>query len=200
MKFLLSSFLALLATIAATQSSTKEGAADSRPLPQTAHSTLRLETTTFEFPGSGKRNNNATIGDFCCTGETAAVRTAQGTPVGFIYFYDFSGGINLKPGSAADQFGVLVSGVSDPERLTAGRISREKSSIKFSASEMKPGLTRQTIAGALQFTVTIRDVEFIDEAHTRFWMDSIKVGVDVQVVPVTQSVEPLPGASTSGSR
>jgi hypothetical protein len=39
------------------------------------------------------RNNNDTIGDFCCTGETATIRTAQGTPAGFIYFYGFSGGI-----------------------------------------------------------------------------------------------------------
>jgi hypothetical protein len=39
------------------------------------------------------RNNNDTIGDFCCTGETTTIRTAQGTPAGFIYFYGFSDGI-----------------------------------------------------------------------------------------------------------
>jgi hypothetical protein len=146
---------------------------------------LRLENATFEFPGAGKRNNNGTIGDFCCTGETATIRTEQGTPIGYIYFYGFSGGINLRSGAAADQLSVLVSGISDPVRPNAGSISRVRSSIEFNASEMKPGLTRQVTAGALQFTVTIVDAQFIDEAHSRFRMDSVRIKVDVRELPAS---------------
>jgi hypothetical protein len=58
-----------------------------------------------------------------------------------------------------------------------------KSSIEFAASEMKPGISRQTTAGVLQFTVTIQDVQFLDEAHSRFWMDSVKIKVEVQESP-----------------
>jgi len=186
MKFFLFSVMALLTTIPAAQNDTANASPTSRTPQATAKTALQLERTTFEFPGAGKRNNNQTIGDFCCTGETATVRTAQGTPVGYIYFYDFKGGINTKSGAAADQFGVLVSGVSDSARLNAGSISRVKSSVEFAANEMKPGLSRQVVAGVLQFKVTIEDVKFIDEVHTRFWMDSIRIKVDVEEIPAVQ--------------
>jgi hypothetical protein len=185
-KFFLFSVFALLTTIPAAQND-KANASPTSSMPQaTAKIALQLESTTFEFPGAGKRNNNQTIGDFCCTGETATVRTAQGTPVGYIYFYDFRGGINTKSGAEADQFSVLVSGVSDSARLNAGSIGRAKSSVEFAANEMKPSLSRQVVAGALQFKIIIEDVKFIDEAHTRFWMDSIKIKVEVEEVPAVQ--------------
>jgi hypothetical protein len=173
----ISTILVMIAIVAG--SGHEVSAAQEKP-----QSHLRLENTTFEFPGAGKRNNNGTIGDFCCTGETAIIRTAQGTPIGFIYFYGFSGGINLRSGAAADQLSVLVSGISDRARPNAGSISRVRSSIEFAASEMKPGFSRQVTAGALQFTVTIVDAQFIDEAHSRFRMDSVKIKVDVQEVPI----------------
>jgi hypothetical protein len=69
-------------------------------------------------------------------------------------------------------------------RLNAGSINLVKSSIEFDANEMKPGLSRQVVAGALQFKVTIQDVKFIDEQHAKFWMNSIKVKVEVQQVPI----------------
>jgi len=183
MRVLWVSFLILFTAVAAFRSRPGPALADTRSPQQITPSPLPLENKSFEFPGAGKRNNNQTIGDFCCTGETAAIRTTQGVPIGYIYFYSFSGGINLKSRSAADQFSVLVSGVSDPARLTAGSISRVKSSIEFSAQEMKPGLSRQVIAGALEYKVTIQDVQFIDEAHSRFWMDSVKVKVEAQQAP-----------------
>jgi hypothetical protein len=153
----------------------------SHPAPRPEPRGLNFEPRTFEFPGAGQRNNNQTIGDFCCTGETATIRTAEGKTAGFIYFYDFRSGINLKPdAAAADQFSLLVSGVTEPSRLDSGRAGRVQSSHEFDAKEMKPGLSRKVVAGALEFTVTIQDVKFIDEAHSRFWMNSIKIKVDVQ--------------------
>ena len=183
MRFFWISFLVLVAAIAVARSGPSTALAASRPPQQTAPPLLQLENNSFELPGDGRRNNNETVGDFCCTDKTATIRTAQGTPIGYIYFYSFIGGINLKSRSAADQLSVLVSGVSDPSRLTSGSISRAKSSIEFAALEMKPGLSRQVIAGALEFKVTIQEVKFIDEAHSRFWMDSIKIKVEVRQVP-----------------
>jgi hypothetical protein len=136
---------------------------------------------TFEFPGAGERNNNQTIGDFCCTGETATVRISDGTPCGYIYFCDFRGGINKNARSAAASFAVLVSAASQ----LAWPVSRAKSSLEFSAKDLKPGLTLQTRAGALQFTATILGVQFPDKSHSRFWMDTLKVRVDVQKAPAT---------------
>jgi hypothetical protein len=150
---------------------------------------LTIESTTFEFPGAGERNNNRTIGDFCCTGETATVRAAQGTPLGYIYFHDFDGGINSGSRSAAIQFGILVSAISNAAQPKSVRV---KSSIEFNSKELKPGLSRSTIAGAMQFTATILDVQFVDEAHSRYWMDSIKVKIEVQEAPAAQNVQLLP--------
>jgi hypothetical protein len=126
MKSRVLSISAILMMIAMAAGSRHEVSAASRATHQKPQPHLRLENSTFEFPGAGKRNNNGTIGDFCCTGETATIRTEQGTPIGFIYFYGFSGGINLKSGAAADQLSVLVSGISNPARPNAGSISRAK--------------------------------------------------------------------------
>ncbi len=149
-----------------------------------ARTALSLETRTFEFPGAGEFNNNRIIGDFCCTGKTATVRSNQGTPVGYIYFHDFAGGINIGSRSAATRFAIRVSGVSDAAQPKAGRV---KSSIEFASSELKPGSSRSAVAGALQFTVTILDVQFVDEPHSRYWMDSVSVRVGVQDAPAAQT-------------
>jgi hypothetical protein len=159
------------------------------PLPVPA--TLNLERVTFEFPGAGERNNNHSIGDFCCSGETATVRASQSQPLGYIYFHDFDGGITNGSRSAAVQFGVLVSGISNAAQPKSVRV---KSSIEFNARELRPGLSRSTIAGALQFTATILDVQFVDEAHSRYWMDSIKVKVEVQEASPAQSAQPHPAS------
>jgi hypothetical protein len=71
----------------------------------------------LRVPGAGVRNNNDTIGDFCCTGETATIRTAQGTPAGFLYFYGFSGGITDGKRSAASA-STLSSAASPIPQLT----------------------------------------------------------------------------------
>jgi len=159
-----------------------EGSFASAAIPKSASPAVILRNTSFEFPGAGERNNNRSIGDFCCTGETATVRANDGTPIGYIYFYDFDGGVNIGSRSAAARFGVLVSGVSDPARPAA----RVRSAIEFTAKELKRGLTRQTKAGALRYTATILDIEFLDEAHSRYWMDTIKVRVGVEEAPASE--------------
>lgn len=150
---------------------------------------LYLSLKTFEFPGAGWRNNNGWIGDFCCTGETATVLIAEQKPIGYIYFYGFSGGLNHKVNgvirSSATRIDVLVSGIS-----VAGQpdSKRETSSISFNAREMLPGASHKTIAGALEYTATILAAEFTDKTHSSYWMDSVRVRVDVhQLQPKDQS-------------
>jgi hypothetical protein len=180
MRLFLSCSLVLLAMVVATRTITTSGSAAAPPPQQSAPAPLQLQNKIFEFPGAGVRNNNDTIGDFCCTGETATIRTAQGIPAGYIYFYGFSGGITNGRRSAAKRFNVLVSGICDPAQPAS---ARAKSSIDFAADELKPGLSRQTIAGVLEFTATIQDVQFLDEPHSRFWMNTLKIKVEVQEAP-----------------
>jgi len=149
---------------------------------------FHLAETTFVFPGGGKRNDNGIIGDFCCTGETATVQTDRGVPIGYIYFYRFPGGgfmarVNGRERSSAAYFEIDISGILDPARLDSNHV---KSSIRFSARDMKPGSSLQGTAGALQFTVTILDAQFTDDAHSRYWMDSVRVKVNVQEAAVPQ--------------
>jgi hypothetical protein len=155
-------------------------------------SPLHLSRMTFEFPGGGQRNHNLQIGDFCCTGETATVRSKKGAAVGYVYFYDFRGGMNCKddglPRSAAMKFAVLVSGIADAAQPKSPRL---KSSIEFNAEEMRPGVARQTIAGALLFIATIQDVRFKNDTHSSYWMDSVRVTVDVQPAPSIEISEEL---------
>jgi hypothetical protein len=176
--------------VVATRNNPPSASAAARPHQPSAPA-LQLQNKILEFPGAGIRNNNDTIGDFCCTGETATIRTAQGAPAGYIYFYGFSGGITNGKRSAAKRFNVLVSGICDPAQPASARV---KSSIDFVAGELKPGLTRQAIAGALEFTVTTQDVQFLDQSHSRFWMDTIRIKVEVQEAPRTQSAVPLQDA------
>lgn len=152
---------------------------------------LYLSLKTFEFPGAGWRNNNGWIGDFCCTGETATVFIAEQKPIGYIYFYGFSGGLNHKLNgvtrSSATRINVLVSGIS-----VAGKpdSKRETSSISFDAPEMLPGASHKTIAGALQYTATILASEFTDKTHSSYWMDSVRVRVDVHQLPPASKDQP----------
>ncbi len=195
MKYLLLPAVLLIAVIAGILVFSIKASPAPPSIPHAVPPILAFETAAFEFPGAGERNSNRTIGDFCCTGETATVRASQGTPVGYIYFHDFDGGITNGSRSAAIQFGVLVSGVSDLARPNPVRV---KSSIEFSSKELKPGLSRSAIAGALQFTATILDVQFVDEVHSRYWMDSVKVKVEVEQAPLAKSDQPPPNASTGG--
>jgi hypothetical protein len=184
MKCLLFPGLGLLAIFVGTQSFFRGAPATSRETSLVARSAPSLETTAFEFPGAGEPNNNRMIGDFCCTGETATVRSSQGTPMGYIYFYDYAGGINNGSRSAATKFRILVSGTSG---AAPSKLARVKSSIEFASTELEPGLSRRIIAGVLEFTVTILDVKFVNEAHSRYWMDSMRVKVNVKETSAAQT-------------
>ncbi len=141
---------------------------------------IRLANTSFRFPGDGERNNNRTIGPFCCTGETATIRTNEGTPIGYIYFYDFEDAVNVSnTKSAAGKLKILVSGSSDFSQADASQIQHQ---LIFAAGNSSKGTTRAVEAGNLKFVATLENAVVDGNAGTRFDMGSVKVRVDVESI------------------
>jgi hypothetical protein len=81
------------------------------PSPATGRQ-VALEKVVFRLPGDGIPMNNARVGPFCCTGDVAIVRSTDGNPIGYIYFFDWEGkSYNIEGGdSIVQDFAVLVSG------------------------------------------------------------------------------------------
>ena len=76
--------------------------------------TVHKANWSFVFPGGGQRNNNATIGDFCCTGETMTLLNQNNKPLGYAYFFSWDGqAYNLPPSSIAPNFRIFLSGTTD---------------------------------------------------------------------------------------
>ncbi len=135
-----------------------------------------LAKTTFVFPGDGQRNQNQAIGPFCCTGETATVATTGGTPVGYIYFYDFQDAVNVSGAeSAARIVRILVSGASDFADPSGSQV---RQAIEFIAG--KKGSGRTVVAGQLRFTATLERARLLKDAGSRFDMGSLVIRVDVE--------------------
>ena len=134
---------------------------------------------TFVFPGGGEKNNNSTIGDFCCTGETATIYNNINSPVGYIYYYDFKDGINVSnTESIASDFSLLVS--ATPANAEQERI---KDKIYFSISELYRGSTKSLKLGALRFSATILDVrKYSDPQYYVMGSVQVRVVVNVPVV------------------
>lgn len=132
---------------------------------------------SIHLPGDGLTNGNGYIGPFCCTGETAII-SANGTPVGYIYYYGWQGeAYNVADGSVATDIEILVSGLSNLANPSSEQI---QSSVSFLAEELVPGATKSTQAGELIFSVAVEDAEleeFNDELHYR--MGSAEVIVNI---------------------
>jgi len=129
----------------------------------------------FTFPGPGRRNENQQIGDFCCTGETATVLNPNNVPLGYIYFYDFEGGMNLGNGrSSASKLKILLSGTQNINDAGASRAIDE---IDFSGAELRPGAVKYKTIGALTYKVVILSVQ--KYGTDSFMTDAIRVDVEV---------------------
>lgn len=153
-----------------------DGPAHPAPPPESA-SAFALSKHTFTFPGDGTKNNNGTIGPFCCTGETATVTKVNGSPVGYIYFYDFADAVNLSPtSSAAAKVGLLVSSESSDSPGS----DQVKSELWFDAANAGVGSVRTTTIGLLKFTATLRRAQLA--GGTRYDMSSINIDLDVEPV------------------
>lgn len=137
---------------------------------------------SFEMPGDGTRNDNGYVGPFCCTGETAVVKSDDGSELGYAYFYGWKGQAYLTSAdtSAAPDLAILVAGLDDLDTPSA---TIEKSEVAFTADELIAGHSRSTQAGALVFTVTIEHAELqTGPSGTMFDMGSLEVRIDVDPV------------------
>ena len=140
---------------------------------------VSLERTKYYLPGEGKKNNNSSIGDFCCTGETVTVRSKNGYPLGYIYYYDFRGGMNISTTqSVASQFSILVSGLSNPSDSKSNHI---KQSLDFTSDELYKGAIKSIQAGSLNFKVTILNVSKYSDINY-YEMGTVSSKVDVSIV------------------
>lgn len=138
---------------------------------------------SFELPGDGTPNDNGYVGPFCCTGETAVVKSDDGRELGYAYFYSWKGQAYLTgdDSSAAPDVAILVAGLQD---LDAVPTEIEKGEITFTASELIAGTSRSAQAGGLELTVTVERAELLTGpgGTTMFDMGSLEVRVDVDPV------------------
>ena len=113
----------------------------------------RLRDSSYDLPGQGTPNHNGDIGGFCCTGETAAILTADKRPVGYVHVFDWPGqamsvgGRTLVPG--------LTVRVSGARNLRDAASPRDTSSVVFLASSATPGATLNVKVGALTYAITL---------------------------------------------
>jgi len=148
--------------------------------PENNQNSIRLANTSFRLPGDGQKNNNQSIGPFCCTGETVTIQTNENIPVGYIYFYDFEDAVNVSPTkSAAGKIKILVSG---PSRLSQQGSQQVKQQMVFAANNYSKGQTESVQAGELRFVATLENAVVDGSAGARFDMTSFRVRVDVQAV------------------
>lgn len=139
---------------------------------------------SFILPGGGQRNNNATIGDFCCTGETLTISNQSNAPLGYAYFYGTrnTGGIILGNGQVIiQQFELLVSGTTNIQ----GTNARTQSSIFFPSADCVVGRVKQVQVGNLEYTVKILTIAYplgTQYVNTHFVGGSLRVEVNVRWV------------------
>jgi PKD repeat protein len=144
--------------------------------------TVHRATWSFIFPGGGQDNNNRTIGDFCCTGETFTVFNQNNVPLGYAYYFNWRGqAYNLSNSSIAPNFEVLVSGTNDLKGVNA----RTTASVFFDQDDCVVGKIKRVRVGNLEYTVKILAITYPTGtvyANTHFWMDSLRVEVTVRWV------------------
>ena len=137
---------------------------------------------SFELPGDGTPNNNSYVGPFCCSGETAIVKSDDGKDLGYAYFFGWKGQAYFTSAdtSGAPDLSILVAGLTDIKTPSS---SLEKGEVDFMADEMIAGSSRSTQAGDLVFTVTVEHAELQPGPDgTMFDMGSLAVRVDVDPV------------------
>jgi TIR domain len=140
---------------------------------------ISLARSSFLLPDDGTEMKNAKVGPFCCTGTVVIVRSADGNPVGYIYFYSWKGqAYNVEGGSIVPDISVDVSG---PATLENSATDQRTSHIAFQAAQLNPQ-SDWTRAGLLQYRATVVDfkLERGPSSKPYFKMGSLKVRVDVR--------------------
>ncbi len=145
---------------------------------------IQVESGTwyYQFPG-GQNNNNSTIGDFCCTGQTITISNYAGKPLGYAYFFNWNGdAYNLPDGtSIAPNFEIGISGADNLE----GTGTRTTSKVFFPYYDNVIGATKTVKIGKLEYKVKILEIAYPAGMYnsTHFLMGSLKVEVSVRWIP-----------------
>jgi hypothetical protein len=140
---------------------------------------LRLKQSTYHLPDEGKDNQGSMIGDFCCTGKTVTVFSDQDQVLGYLYWYDFAGGVILsKTSSAAESVGLLVSGITG-----APGSERIKGKITFTPADI--AREKAVTVGKLRYRATLEKTARVDTtAGKKFVMDdNLRFTVHVDLLP-----------------
>ena len=131
---------------------------------------------SFVFPADGVPNDNGWVGPFCCTGQTGVVNDANGTAIGYSYFYSFDDGLNLSDQqSVASLLSILVAGRSN---LSDARSPLVMSQIDFATGELEVGATKSIVVGALEFEVVIDHVDIV-VVQGQSYFDMATIGASV---------------------
>jgi len=150
------------------------------PRPAATVDQVALERTSYRFPEDGIPMNNAQVGPFCCTGNVVIVRSTDGNPVGYVYFFAWEGqAYNVGGDSIVPDFAILVSG---PRQQGDTNSEQIQSRIAFSAGQLNPQ-SAWVQAGVLQYRATVLDfrLERGPDSNPYFRMGSIKVRIDVRL-------------------
>ncbi|MDC3962240.1 hypothetical protein [Polyangium jinanense] len=141
-----------------------------------------LVQSTFLLPDEATPNNNDSIGPFCCTGVTATIESIDGHPVGYAYFFGWTGqAYNGAEGhSYAPGVQILIAGLEDVHDPHSALV---ESVIELDASEMDRCAERSVKAGQLRFTATILSVTMKPNNPAYFDMQSLEARLDVSVEP-----------------
>jgi len=116
-----------------------------------------LAKTSFSLPDDGIEMKNARVGPFCCTGNIVIVRSSDGGPVGYIYFYSWKGqAYNVEGGSIVPDISILVSGPATLASLGNSGADQPTSHIEFQAAQLNPQ-SQWIQAGLLQYRATVLD-------------------------------------------
>ncbi|MDI1446784.1 hypothetical protein [Polyangium sp. 6x1] len=140
-----------------------------------------LVQSTFLLPDEGTPNNNEAIGPFCCTGVTATIEAIEGHPVGYAYFFGWTG--QAYNGGDGDSYApgveILIAGLEDVHDPQSALV---ESVIAIDGSEMDRCTERSVKAGQLRFTVTLLNVTK-NHKPDYFDMGSLEARLDVSVEP-----------------
>lgn len=127
--------------------------------------------------------NNARVGPFCCTGSVVIVRSPDGDPVGYIYFYSWEGqAYKVEGGSIVPDVSLLVSEPAALTTLGNDGADQPTSQIEFQAAQLNPQ-SQWIKAGLLQYRATVLDFKLQRGPlfQPYFKMGSLKILVDVRL-------------------
>lgn len=140
-----------------------------------------LAASHFRVPDDAERNENQTIGPFCCTGSTLTVRHVDGYAVGYLHFFFWDGNaFNLDDFAIFPNLVIDVAGLQDVGDSTSLLVM---SQVTISPESNVLQLRFPVTAGALSYTLRLTQAELypFDDGRTYFKGSTLALAADVSV-------------------